>query len=123
MSSPEQTARFFDTQMAVFQRMRMEKAQRKQMELVEAVIERLGRPAQVAAVGGNRSGSVEGSALMKLQEKVRSFQDTAANSGNLFPGLVTVEELKNATKLSDQVAIVYATGAFGSHARGILRPD
>ena len=44
---------------------------------------------------------------------IRSFQDTT----------VTVEELKNARKLSDQVAIVYATGAAGSHARGIVRTD
>ena len=37
--------------------------------------------------------------------------------------MVTVEELKNARKLPDQVAIVFATGALGSHARGIVRPD
>jgi len=37
MSTPEQTARFFETHMAVFQR--MDEAQMKQMELVDAVIE------------------------------------------------------------------------------------
>ena len=37
MSTPEQTVRFFETQMAVFQR--IDEAERKQMELVDAVIE------------------------------------------------------------------------------------
>ena len=117
MSTPEQTARFFETQMAVFQR--NEEAQRKQMELVDAVIERLGRPAPVAAVGGDRAGSVEDSALRKLQEKDPGFPRYDGNSYMFLPWLVTVDELKNARKLSDQVAIVYATGALGSHGRGI----
>ena len=55
---------FFDTKMAVFQR--MDEAQRKQMELLDAVTERLGRPAPVEAVGGDRAWSVEDSALREL---------------------------------------------------------
>ena len=67
--------------------------------------------------------SVDDSGLRKLQEKDPEFPRYYGNSGNFLLWLVTVEKLKNARKLSNQVAIVYATGAFGSHARDIVRPD
>ena len=40
-----------------------------------------------------------------------------------MPWLVTVDELNNARKLSDQVAIVYETGALRTRIRDIVRPD
>lgn len=90
----------------------------------DAVLERLSVPGAAAAgVGASGSESAVNSALRKLQEKDPEFPRYDWNTGNFLPWLVTVEELKNAIKLPDQVAIVYATGALGSHARGIVRPD
>ena len=113
---------FLEQQTALLQR--MDDMQRRHIAMSDAVLERLSVPGAAAAgVGASGSESAVNSALRKLQEKDPEFPRHDWNTGNFLPWLVTVEELKNATKLPDQVAIVYATVALGSHARGIVRPD
>ena len=102
----------------------MDDMQRKQIALLDAVLEMLSVPVpEAGGVVASGSGAAVDSALRKLQEKDPEFPRYDGTSVNFVPWLVTVEKLKNARKLPDHVAIVYATGAFGSHARGIVRPD
>ena len=120
-SSMEAMQAFLEQQTALMQR--MDDMQRRHIAMSDAVLERLSVPgAADAGDGASGSESAVNSALRKLQEKHPEFPRYDWNTGNFLPWLVTVEELKNATKLQDQVAIVYATLALGSHARGIVSP-
>jgi len=113
---------FLEQQTALLQR--MDDMQRRHIAMSDAVLERFSvTGAAAAGVGASGSESAVNSALRKLQEKDPEFPRYDGNTGNFLPWLVTVEELKNARKLPDQVAIVYATVAWCSHARGIVRPD
>ena len=113
---------FLEQQTALMQR--MDDMQRRHIAMSDAVLERLSVPgAEAAGVGASGSESAVNSALKKLQEKDPEFSRYDGNTGNFLPWLVTVVEMKNARKLPDQVATVYATVALGSHARGIVRPD
>ena len=59
-------------------------------------------------------------ALRKLQEKDPEFPSYDGNPDNFLPWIVTIEEKKENRKLADIVAITFATGALGPHARGAL---
>ena len=57
-------------------------------------------------------------AIRKLQEKDPEFPKYDVNPEHFLAWFVAVEEMKELRQLSDQAAIIFATGALEGHARG-----
>ena len=88
--------------------------------------------AEVFATIGSRSGSPgvvdywtgksasTDQALRKLQEKDPEFPKYDDKPEHFLSWFVSVEERKELRKISDQVAIIFATEALGGHSRGTV---